>query len=449
MAVSNRGATTRSLIVGVAALALVGVGVLLVSTIGGKVPQRSPPLQARIELAAGGVKVDSGKGAVPVVSGAPLRVDAKISAAEGARALIRLSDGTGLFLRGGTSLELAADGTKLESGQLWMDAAAADRKPPVHRAGDVTVSAAGAGIELTRSADLVTVYVARGLATVEAPGGRAEVQAGERATVRGTAAPEVKPVTFWEDWTGGMADHAAAAGLASAGAGTLYGVDFGGAPGATASSLEVSHQAIRAVIRDGLAETEVDQTFFNPGSRTVEGWYWFSIPPGAHVTGFALDTNGQLIEGELIEHRPRRKQQYEESAATGHEPALLEWVDGHTFRARIFPVPAAGSRRAVLRYLQRLPQVEGRMRFVHPLQSREPHRIGEFSLTVDLGEAGQRMEIEHPGGRAHRGQRPPGDDAALGLQAAGRLPARGEAQATGGADSRLALRRRRRQRPTT
>ena len=40
--------------------------------------------------------------------------------------------------------------------------------------------------------------------------------AGERATIRPSAAPEVKPVTFWEDWTGGMADYAAAAGLAYA-----------------------------------------------------------------------------------------------------------------------------------------------------------------------------------------------------------------------------------------
>lgn len=396
MSVSNPGATRRLIIVAIAALALLGLGGVLVATIGGKAPQKTPPLQARIELAAGAVKVDTGEGPVPVVSGAPLRVDAKVAAAEGSRALIRLSDGTGLFLRGGTSLQLAADGTRLEAGQLWMDAAAADRTPPVHRVGEVTVSAAGAGVELTRAGELVTVYVARGLATVEAPGGRVEVQAGERATIKGSAAPEVKPVTFWEDWTGGMADHAAAAGLAGAGAGTLYGVDFGGAPGAAAQSLEISHQAIHAVIRDGLAETEVDQTFFNPGGRAVEGWYWFSIPPGAHVTGFALDSDGQLIEGELIE-KTEAKRQYEESAATGHQPALLEWVDGHTFRARIFPVPAAGSRRAVLRYLQRLPQVEGRLRFVHPLQSREPHgptgRIGEFALTVDLGEAGTKMEI--------------------------------------------------------
>jgi len=372
------------------ALAVLGVGGVLFATLGGKAPHKSATLQARIELAAGTVRVDSGQGDVPVVSGTPLRTGAKVSAAEGSRALIRLSDGTGMFLRGGTAVKLTSDGTRLENGQLWMDAAAADRKPSVHHVGDATVSAAGTGLELTLAGPVVTVYVAHGLATVEAPGGRVELQAGERATVNGKDAPQVKPVTFWEDWTGGMADHAAA--MAVAGAGTLYGVDFGGAPGTAAQTLEISRQSVRTVIRDGLAETEVDQTFFNPGGRALEGWYWFSIPLGAHVTGFALDSNGTLVEGEVIE-RNEAKRHYEQAAAEGYQPALLEWVDGRTFRARIFPVPAAGSRRAVLRYLQRLPLVEGRMRFVHPMQSRDPSRIGEFSLTVDLGEAGQSMEL--------------------------------------------------------
>lgn len=373
------------------ALVVLGAGGVLFATLGGKAPRKSSTLQARIELAAGTVRVDSGQGDVPVVSGTPLRAGARVSAAEGSRALVRLSDGTGMFLRGGTAVKLTSDGTRLENGQLWMDAAAADRKPSVHHVGDATISAAGAGLELTLAGPLVSVYVAHGLATVEAPGGRVELQAGERATVNGKDAPQVKPVTFWEDWTGGMADHAATA-IAGAGAGTLYGVDFGGAAGTAAQTLEISRQSVRAVIRDGLAETEVDQTFFNPGGRALEGWYWFSVPPGAHVTGFALDSNGSLIEGEVIE-RNEAKRQYEAAAAEGHEPALLEWVDGRTFRARIFPVPAAGSRRAVLRYLQRLPMVEGRMRFVHPMQSRDPSRIGEFSLTVDLGEAGQGMEL--------------------------------------------------------
>src|SRR3954468_10978711 len=109
------------------ALAVLGIGGVLFATLGGNAPRKSSTLQARIELAAGTVRVDSGQGEVPVVSGTPLRTGAKVSAAEGSRALIRLSDGTGMFLRGGTAVKLTSDGTLLEKGQLWMDAAAADR----------------------------------------------------------------------------------------------------------------------------------------------------------------------------------------------------------------------------------------------------------------------------------------------------------------------------------
>ena len=57
------------------------------------------------------------------------------------------------------------------------------------------------------AAYIESVYVARGLAHVSAPGGRVEVRAGERATVKAGAAPVVAPVAYWEDWTGGMADQ--------------------------------------------------------------------------------------------------------------------------------------------------------------------------------------------------------------------------------------------------
>ena len=28
----------------------------------------------------------------------------------------------------------------------------------------------------------------------------------------------------------------------------------------------------------------MDQRFFNPGEREVEGWYWFTVPEGATST---------------------------------------------------------------------------------------------------------------------------------------------------------------------
>ncbi|HEX7598781.1 MAG TPA: VIT domain-containing protein, partial [Polyangia bacterium] len=162
--------------------------------------------------------------------------------------------------------------------------------------------------------------------------------------------------------------------------------------GSPARALEVTRQAVRATLRTGIAETEVDQTFFNPGEREVEGWYWLTVPEGAMVTGFAVENRGVLIEGELIERREAARQ-YGAAASAGHEPALLEWIDGRSYRARIYPVNAGSTRRVVMRYLQLAPLSDGRLRYLFPMRSDPPVRIGEFSLSVDLGKPGRDMEI--------------------------------------------------------
>lgn len=370
-------------------LLMVGLGVTFFVLNYKSPPRSADALGARLELAAGEVSVDEGDGVHRAFSGSALLTGARIEATAGARALLRLSDGAAVFMRGGTKLKLDGNAIALETGEVWVDAPPTDRKPGIHRLGEIEVTATDAGFSLKQSGDAknptATVYVARGLAVVTSPGGRVEIQAGEQATVSGKAQPAVSPVAFWSDWTGGMGDHPASTSLS--GAGTLYGIEQG-VYGAPAKALEISRQSVRAVIRSGFAETEVDQTFLNPGDRPVEGWYWFTVPEGASVTGFALETNGQLVEGELIERREAAAQ-YAVAVATGNDPALLEWIDGRTYRARIFPVPQGGTRRVVVRYLELLPMVSGRLHYLYPMQSRNAVRIGEFSLSVDLGEIGR------------------------------------------------------------
>lgn len=374
-------------------LLMVGLGVTFFVLNYKSPPRSADALGARLELAAGEVSVDEGDGVHRAFSGSALLTGARIEATAGARALLRLSDGAAVFMRGGTKLKLDGNAIALETGEVWIDAPPTDRKPGIHRLGEIEVTATDAGFSLKQSGDAknptATVYVARGLAVVTSPGGRVEIQAGEQATVSGKAQPAVAPVAFWSDWTGGMGDHPASTSLS--GAGTLYGIEQG-VYGAPAKALEISRQSVRAVIRSGFAETEVDQTFLNPGDRPVEGWYWFTVPEGASVTGFALETNGQLVEGELIERREAAAQ-YAVAVATGNDPALLEWIDGRTYRARIFPVPQGGTRRVVVRYLELLPMVSGRLHYLYPMQSRNAVRIGEFSLSVDLGDAGRNMKL--------------------------------------------------------
>src|SRR3954465_5371687 len=63
-------------------------------------PSRSAPLQARLELAAGDVKVNFGAGEQSHVSGAGLAAGAIVTTGHGARALVRMPDGSTIFLRG-------------------------------------------------------------------------------------------------------------------------------------------------------------------------------------------------------------------------------------------------------------------------------------------------------------------------------------------------------------
>jgi tetratricopeptide (TPR) repeat protein len=347
---------------------------------------------ARLDLAAGDVSVTAAAAATKALSGAPLAIGARIATGKGARALVRTGDGAAVFLRGDTEIVLLEHGIELGKGELWLDAPRAESDAIEVKLGDHSARASDAGLSVRRDGDDATVYVARGLAILTSPGGRIEVNAGERGVAHAKDAPKVSAVAFWQDWTGGMADQRPLHGAAGSGSGRIYGIDPFAPPGSPARGLGVAQQTVHAVLRGGIAETEVDQTFSNPGSQPLEGWYWFTVPADAVVTSFALETNGQLIEGEVVEKREAAAK-YAAAVRAAADPALLEWVDGRSYRARIYPIPASGTRRVVLRYTQLLPTVEGKLRYVYPLRSADPVRFDEFALSVDVGDAGPKARL--------------------------------------------------------
>ncbi len=354
-------------------------------------PEETRALTSKVELAAGNVWQVSKEGRERLITGAMLAEEATLSVDEGGRALIRLASGAGTFLRGGTDIAIGGETITLKNGELWVDVPEGEEEMARFKAGDVTVSASDAGLDIKVDGQSVQVYVARGLAVVAAPGGRAEVQSGEKVEVKGTAAFEAAPVAFWEDWTGGMADRTTSAGIGGKASGHLYGIDRS-RPGAPPGELQITAQSVRIGIRDGIAHTVVDQRFFNPGGEPLEGWYWFTVPEGASVDRFALEVNGALVEGEMVE-RKQAAAAYEEAVRKAFDPALLEWVDGRTFRARIYPVPAAGERRVVLSYFELLPLADGVYRYTYPLASAGDVAIQEFSLSVELGDDGKDFDI--------------------------------------------------------
>ncbi len=374
--------------------------ILSITSVGTYYALKTPPprsarsLGARLDLAAGDVLIEGGSApsaGEKALSGTPLAIGQTITTKKGARALVRTGDGAAVFLRGETSLKLLDHGVELTSGEIWIDAPKTGSEAFAIKSGNYGVSASDAGIDVKREDKRLEVYVARGLAVMSSPGGRIEIGAGEQGKANAEGKPEIASVKFWNDWTGGMVDQRAGRYIGS-GTGRLYGLDPNAAPGAPAKKLGIAKQVVHAVVRDGVAETEVDQSFSNPGSTPIEGYYWFTIPPLATVTSFALETNGQLVEGEVIEKREAQAQ-YANAVRQANEPALLEWVDGRTYRARIYPIPASGTRRVVLRYTEMLPTVAGKTRYVYPLRSDDPVRFDEFALSVDVGATDQEVDL--------------------------------------------------------
>jgi hypothetical protein len=118
-------------------------------------------------------------------------------------------------------------------------------------------------------------------------------------------------------------------------------------------------------LEDGFARTTIDQTYFNHKSSRLEGTFFFPLPPDASLSRLAMYVNGQLMEGGMAE-RDHARQVFETIVNRQKDPALLEWIDGSTFRMRVFPLEGRQEKRIVLSYTQRLPRLGERLQYRFP-----------------------------------------------------------------------------------
>ena len=138
-------------------------------------------------------------------------------------------------------------------------------------------------------------------------------------------------------------------------------------------------------VEDGFARTTIDQTYFNHAGRRLEGTFYFPLPPDASLSRLAMYVDGKLNEGGMVE-RQRARQVYQSIKDQMKDPALLEWVDGTTFKMRVFPLEARQEKRIVLSYTQRLPALYGRTTFRFPA-GHTMKAVGRWSFHARLKNA--------------------------------------------------------------
>ncbi|MFL5354250.1 VIT domain-containing protein [Archangium sp.] len=170
-------------------------------------------------------------------------------------------------------------------------------------------------------------------------------------------------------------------------------------------------RAVRVVtyIQGARARTVVDYLFENDTARALEGTFYYPLPGGATVAGFALYSGamavdspslfqsgdllpplgdsgrpeelvaaappsppgakrswGEVQEARVVEQK-RAREVYEDVVRHNVDPALLEWAGSSTFSARVFPLPPRSLKRVVIAYEQTLLFDGQHLRYTWPL----------------------------------------------------------------------------------
>ena len=316
----------------------------------------------------------------------------ELTLAPGALAWIRRDGGSVWLLAGPAQLTVHEDVFKMTSGRAFIDSEDAPSVRVDTPRGMIELEGARASVEVPASGD-EEVYVLRGSARTQKAADRAS--SGERLTLKIDGSVVKSPAVAWDDWTGGLATADPAAQPAPFGLGTV-GARPPGDKGKPRFSLVIERLDVRVTVDHDFATTEVDQTFVNPSSDTVEGIFSFRTPPGAVLSKFGVDRDGDVVWGKVKESAAAQ-QQYESNVYQGstEDPALLSWAAPGTYNARLYPITPGSKRRVVTRYAEWLtrqgPKSDRRL-YVYPMAAEGARaslpRIEELRVTLDLAKSG-------------------------------------------------------------
>jgi ferric-dicitrate binding protein FerR (iron transport regulator)/predicted Zn-dependent protease len=334
-----------------------------------------------------------------------LAVGESVQTGAGQRQRRRLPDGSVVYIDQNTALRLDADRrATLERGTVFLEVAPqapeAGGTTFVVRTPDREVKAHGTRFEVKTGGPGTGVVVTQGRVGVTPPDAASElsVQSGQQllpASEKPSAAPRASHVL---DWTRDLM-AAAESPLVPASrfdGGALVAVD----PTGQEAKLALRKYHIDVHVEDGFARTTIDQTYFNFHPWRLEGTFYFPLPPDASLSRLAMYVDGKLMEGGMAE-RDYARAVYERIVSSQRDPALLEWVDGSTFKMRVFPLEGRQEKRIVLSYTQRLPSLYGRTQYRFPA-GHSLHGVDRWSFhaLVQGGAGLSATSPSHPGMKA-------------------------------------------------
>jgi Ca-activated chloride channel family protein len=155
------------------------------------------------------------------------------------------------------------------------------------------------------------------------------------------------------------------------------------------NTLSLQVMNVDVLIDNQHARVKVMQIFDSHTAQILEGKYLFALPQTASIFDFAVWDADVRIPGVMMEKR-RANKAYSEIKQQQIDPGLLQQDDEHegrsAFSAKVFPIPAYGTKRVEMEYTEVLAVESLVSHFTFPLKPSfgDAQRVEEFNLHVHI-----------------------------------------------------------------
>lgn len=299
-----------------------------------------------------------------------------------------LEDGTVVIARPATRFIIEERRQiRLEHGELYLVVAKSD-VPFVVLTPDGEVRATGTRFNVSANGKTETA-VAQGRVVLVSKQGSVPIGAGQQGTlikdVKPTRGP-AKRLSYLVNWARDALKQDEPLVTPSDKENGLITID----PYGQEARLSLRKYHVDVHIEDGVARTTIDQTFFNHQPWNTEGTFYFPLPPDASVSRLAMYVNGELNEGGMVS-RERGQEIYTDILYQRRDPALLEMMEGNTFKMRIFPLEGRQEKRIFLSYTQTLEELYGSSKYWFPMDHTQDI-ANEVSIRIRIRNGAQTFD---------------------------------------------------------
>ena len=113
---------------------------------------------------------------------------------------------------------------------------------------------------------------------------------------------------------------------------------------------------------------------------------------GQEICRYALDVNGKLREGVVVE-KIKARQTYEAVVRRKIDPGIINKTKGNSFKTKIYPIPAKGSKRVVLALSETLSGDNENLYYILPFGG--ANKIKQFYLNVKAIKSQEKLNKPH------------------------------------------------------